>query len=62
MDIDLKDVGYERVLTGSIWMMLIVCRMCDVVFECFDELRNYYFLKQHFATLNCEGVWRAVQK
>ena len=51
-------------------MILISCRLCDVVmkvcvsnkFECFDELRNYYFLKQQFATLNCEGMWRAVQK
>jgi len=47
-------MGYERVLTGSIWMILISCSLCDVVmkvclpdkFECFDEMRNYYFLKQ----------------
>ena len=51
-------------------VMLISCSLCDVVmkvcvsnkFECFDELRNYYFLKQQFATLNYEGMWRAVQK
>jgi hypothetical protein len=51
-------------------MVLISCRLCDVVmevclldrFECFDELRNYYFPKQQFATLNCEEMWRAVQK
>jgi len=49
-------------------MILISCSLCDVEmkvclsdkFECFDELRNDYFLKQQFATLNCEGMWRAV--
>jgi len=67
--IDLKGMGYERLLTGSIWMIWIRCSLCDVImkvclpdkFECFDELRNY-FLKQQFATLNCEEMWRAVQK
>jgi hypothetical protein len=41
------------VLTGSIWMLLVSYRLCDVVmkvclpdkFECFDDLRYYYFLK-----------------
>jgi len=54
------------VLTGSIWRILISCSLCDVEikfclpdkFECFDD----YFLKQQFATLHCEGMWRAVQK
>jgi hypothetical protein len=57
------------VLTGSI-SILIGCILRDVVmqvcllekFECCDELRIYYFLKQQFATLNCGGMWRAVQK
>ena len=61
---------YERVLTGSIWMILISCSLCDVVmqvfspdkFECFDEQSNCYFLKQQLAALNFEGVWRAIQK
>jgi len=51
-------------------MILISCSLCDVVmtvclpekFEYFDELRNYYFLKQQFATLNCEEMWRAAQE
>jgi len=56
-------------LTGSIRMILISCSLCDVMtvclpdkFEYFDELRNYYFLKQQFATLNCEEMWRAAQE
>ena len=50
-------------------MILISCSLCDVMtvylpdkFEYFDELRNYYFLKQQFATLNCEEMWTAAQE
>ena len=57
-------------LTGSIWMILISCSLCDVVmqvclsdkFECLDEQSNCYFLKQQLAALNCEWMWTAVQK
>ena len=51
-------------------MILISCSLCDVVmkvclmdkFECFDEQSNCYFLKQQLTALNCEWMWRAVQK
>jgi len=62
-------MGYERILTGCIRMILISCSLCDVMtvylpdkFEYFDELRNYQFLKQQFPTLNCEEMWTAAQE
>ena len=33
IDIGLKDMRYERVLTGSIWMILLSCCLCDAAVQ-----------------------------
>ena len=59
-----------RVLTGSIWIgMLVAGRLCIRVVErmffvsseCLDQLRDCDTVTQYCGAMNCVGVWQAVQ-
>ena len=59
-----------RMLTGSVWIrMLVAGRLCnrvvDCMFlvssECLDQLTDCDTVTQYCGALNCVDVWQAVQ-